>query len=94
MKKKIIIFLFFLICNQAKSIEIRIMHNIQNEIITNVDIKNEFKYLLALNNKLKELDKDTILSISNESIIKEKIKEIEILKNFKEAQMWYTNNEK
>ena len=87
MKKKIIIFLFFLICNQAKAIEIRIMHNIQNEIITNIDIKNEFKYLLALNNKLKELDKDTILSISNESIIKEKIKEIEILKNFKEIKL-------
>ena len=87
MKKKIIIFLFFLICNQAKSIEIGIMHNIQNEIITNVDIKNEFKYLVALNSTLKELDKDKILIISNNSIIKEKIKKIEILKNFKEIKL-------
>ena len=87
MKKKILIFLFFSICIQAQSIEIRIIHNIQNEIITNVDIKNEFKYLVALNNTLKELDKDTILSISNESIIKEKIKKIEILKNFKEIKL-------
>ena len=44
-------------CVQAQSIETKIIHNIQNEIITNIDIKNEFKYLLALNNSLKELDK-------------------------------------
>jgi peptidyl-prolyl cis-trans isomerase SurA len=73
--------------NQAQSIETKIIHNIQNEIITNIDIKNEFKYLIALNNSLKELDKKKILSISNESIIREKIKKIEILKNFKEIKI-------
>jgi len=73
--------------NQVQSIETRIIHNIQNEIITNIDIKNEFKYLIALNNSLKELDKEKILSISNESIIREKIKKIEILKNFKEIKI-------
>jgi len=87
MKKKILILLFFLALNQAQSIETKIIHNIQNEIITNIDIKNEFKYLIALNNSLKELDKEKILSISNESIIREKIKKIEILKNFKEIKI-------
>jgi len=87
MKKKFLILLFFLTLNQAQSIEIRIIHNIQNEIITNIDIKNEFKYLIALNNSLKELDKEKILSISNESAIREKIKKIEILKNFKEIKI-------
>ena len=87
MKKKILILLFTLICAQAQSIETKIIHIIQNEIITNVDIKNEFKYLVALNNSLKELDKDKILNISNESIIREKIKKIEILKNFKEIKL-------
>jgi peptidyl-prolyl cis-trans isomerase SurA len=87
MKKKFLILLFFLMINQAQSIETRIIHNIQNEIITNIDIKNEFKYLIALNNSLKELDKEKILSISNESIIREKIKKIEILKNFKEIKI-------
>ena len=71
----------------VESIETKIVHNIQNEIITNIDIKNEFKYLLALNNSLKELDKKTILTISNESIIREKIKKIEILKNYKELRI-------
>jgi peptidyl-prolyl cis-trans isomerase SurA len=87
MKKKILIFLFVLMCVQAQSIETKIIHNIQNEIITNIDIKNEFRYLLALNNSLKELDEERILNISNESIIREKIKKIEISKNFKEIRL-------
>ena len=87
MKKKIFTLLFFLMLSHAQSIETKIIHNIQNEIITNIDIKNEFKYLVALNNSLKKLDKEKILSISNESIIREKIKKIEILKNFKEIKI-------
>ena len=80
-------FIFISISN-AKSIETKIIHNIENEVITNVDIKNEFKYLIALNNSLKELDKEKILNISNESIIKEKIKKIEISKSFKEIKIY------
>ena len=76
-----------IIFTHVQSIETKIIHNIQNEIITNIDIKNEFKYLVALNNSLKELDKEKILSISNESIIKQKIKKIEISKNFKELKL-------
>ena len=87
MKKKYLFLLFFFTLSQAHSIETKIIHNIQNEIITNIDIKNEFKYLVALNNSLKKLDKEKILSISNESIIREKIKKIEILKNFKEIKL-------
>tara|TARA_B100000795_G_scaffold176465_1_gene133355 strand:+ start:1267 stop:2184 length:918 start_codon:yes stop_codon:yes gene_type:complete len=87
MKNYLFILFFCLILNNAKSIETKIIYNIENEIITNIDIKIEFKYLLALNNSLKELDKERILSISKESIIREKIKKIEILKNFKEIKL-------
>ncbi len=87
MKYFLIIILLFSFFNKAYSIETKIIHSIQNEIITNIDIKNEFKYLVALNNNLKELDKDRILRISNESIIREKIKKIELLKNFKEIKI-------
>jgi len=87
MKNYLFIFFLCLIMNNAKSIESKIIHNIQNEIITNIDIKNEFKYLVALNNSLKELDKEQILNISNDSIIREKIKNIELLKNFKEIKL-------
>ncbi len=87
MKKFFLIFFLCLVFNNAVSIETKIIHKIQNEIITSIDINNEFKYLVALNNSLKELDKEKILNISNESIIREKIKKIEILKNFKEIKI-------
>jgi peptidyl-prolyl cis-trans isomerase SurA len=87
MKINLLILILCFTLNNAKSIETKIIHNIQNEIITNIDIKNEFKYLLALNNALKELDEETILNISNESAIREKIKKIEISKNFKEIKL-------
>ena len=87
MKNYLLIFFLCVIFNKAQSIETTIVHIIQNEIITNVDIKNEFKYLVALNNSLKELDKEQIISISNQSVIREKIKKIEISKNFKEIKI-------
>ena len=83
MKSFLIIILLIHFFNKAYSIETKIIHRIQNEIITNIDIKNEFKYLMALNNTLKKLDNEKILSISNNSIIKEKIKKIEISRHFK-----------
>ena len=87
MKIYLLVTFLCLIFNKALSIETNIIYQIQNEIITNVDIKNEFKYLLALNNKLKKLEKEKILNISSESAIREKIKKIEILKNFKEIKI-------
>ena len=87
MKIYLFIFFLFFIFNKAYSIETKIIHKIQSEIITNIDIKNEFKYLIALNSNLKDLDKEKILSISNESIIREKIKKIEVSKNFKEIKL-------
>ena len=87
MKIYLSILLVCFVLNNAKSIESKIIHNIENEVITNIDIKREFKYLVALNNSLKELDKEKILNISNESIIREKIKKIEISKNFKEIKL-------
>jgi peptidyl-prolyl cis-trans isomerase SurA len=90
MKNYLLILFLCLFFNNAKSIESKIIHSIGGEIITSIDIKNEFKYLVALNNSLKELNKEKILIISNESAIREKIKKIEISKNFKEIKI---NNE-
>ena len=81
----IIIFIFFF--NSTYSIESKIIYNIQNEIITNIDLKNEFKYLLVLNNKLKDIDKDKAFLISKESLIRDKIKKIEVMKNFKNLKI-------
>ena len=84
MKKIIFItFLLFIKLNNVYAIENRIIYKIENQIITSVDIKNEFRYLIALNNGLKDLKEEQIYNISRQSIIKEKIKKVEILKNFK-----------
>ena len=87
MKILLLIIIFFVNFYSSQALETKIIHKIENEIITNIDIKKEFKYLLALNNQLKELDKESIFNISNESIIREKVKKIEILKNYKEIEI-------
>ena len=87
MKKFLSIIILLLGISYSEAMETKIIYNIQNEIITNVDIKNEFKYLLGLNNSLKELNKDKVLKISSNSIIREKIKKVEISKYFKKIEI-------
>ena len=62
------------------SISVKVLVN--NQIITNVDIQSEARYLMALNNRLKNLNNETILSIAKDSIVKEMVKKIEIEKYF------------
>ncbi|MDA9062321.1 peptidylprolyl isomerase, partial [Candidatus Pelagibacter sp.] len=47
--------------------------------ITNIDLETEYKYLIVLNNELENTDKDTMLELAKESIIREKLKKNEIL---------------
>ena len=88
MKKKLIkifsiVLLFFLLTNYAKTEnEITIKFQIENEILTNIDFLNEEKYLLALNNNLQNIPKNQLKQLAKESLIKEKIKKIELLKYY------------
>ena len=75
-----IIILIFSFNLQAKSIQI--IAKVQNDIITNIDIENEIKYLIFLNPKLKELKKINLESIAKNSLITEIIKKKEIDKAF------------
>ena len=83
LKKFYLIILIILVSLNSASlaIENKILIKIENEIITNIDLENEYKYLLALNKNLKEIDIERMYQFSRNSIIKEKIKKIEILKN-------------
>ena len=63
--------------------EIFIVAKINEEIITNLDIDFEKRYLLSLNPNLKKLDKERITEYAKDSLINEKIKKIEIEKRFK-----------
>ena len=72
---------FFIFINSSLSEnKIKIELQIENEILTNIDFLNEKNYLVALNNSLKNLPKDKLKQISKDSLIREKIKKIELLK--------------
>ena len=82
--KKLLIFnIFFLIFNfnnVYSSNQIIIIAKVDNEIITNLDIEKEYRYLIALNPGLRSVKKDKLIKIAKQSIIKEKVKQFEILK--------------
>ena len=69
------------------SIENKILFKINNKIITSIDILNEAKYLGFINKGLQELSRDQVYEISKNSIIRDKIKEIEIKKNNKNLNL-------
>lgn len=79
-----IIFLFSIQISSSKSLENKILVKINSEIVTTQDVKNEYKYILALNESFKNIEKKRALEISKRSIVREKIKEIEIINNYKE----------
>ena len=84
-KKKILIYfalIFFVLINSSNSLENKILIKIENQIITSLDVDNEYKYLVALNPKIKNSEKNYILQIAKRSVLQEKIKKIEIKKNF------------
>jgi len=60
--------------------QIYIKAKVNDEIITNYDIENEKKYLIALNPKLKELNTKDINRYAVDSLINERVKKIEIEK--------------
>ena len=84
-KVKFILFLFLLLIISFKSSTAEnfyIVYKVNNEIITNSDIEKEYRYLVSLNNQLKNLEKQKIIELSKESALREKIKKIELIKYF------------
>ena len=78
-----LIILFSIISNKSiYSSEVYVVSKVNNIIITNVDVENEYRYLIALNNDLKNIDKKKIMKLAKNSIIKEKIKETELKNHF------------
>jgi peptidyl-prolyl cis-trans isomerase SurA len=88
--KRILLFLsfiFFIFNTNSNSLENKILVKIENQIITSIDLNNEYKYLVALNPGIKNSKKEDILKLSKRSILQEKIKKIEIEKNFNNPQI-------
>ena len=79
LKKYIHLIFFILICsNNVDAFENRILVKIEQELITSVDIYNHSKYLIALNEEMKNLKDEEIFEISKNFIIREKIKKISL----------------
>jgi peptidyl-prolyl cis-trans isomerase SurA len=86
MKKKIFLYLliiFLLFTKQVSSFENKIIFKINDKIITTFDVMQEEKYLIILNPKLSKIDQNRLKVLATDSIINEKIKEIELIKYFK-----------
>ena len=78
----LIIFFNIFCSNYIYSFESYVVLKVNNKIITNVDIDNEYRYLIALNTNLQNIDKKKVMNIAKNSIIREKIKEDELSKYF------------
>lgn len=88
----IAVFIFFLIINVSKSYEeIKILYKIDDKIITNFDVVNEYNYLISLNNDLKNLKESESFKIAANSIIREKIK-VNELKKFVDIESFNDKN--
>ncbi len=79
--------LIFSLTLSSHSLENKIILKIDQDIITSLDIENEKNYLSALNPNIKKLNDKKIFEISKNSLIREKIKKVEILKNTNKTEL-------
>ena len=82
----IFVLIFFKI-NNLGAIENKILLKIDNEIITTIDIYEEIKFLKTFNPDINNLGEKEIIEVSKNSIIRDKVKKIEIMKYMKEIKL-------
>ena len=90
-KKFKVFFIFFLIifleAQKSWSLENKILFKVDNEIITTIDIYEEIKFLKTFNPEINNLSETEIFEISKNSILRERIKKLEIMKFVKELEI-------
>jgi len=69
------------------ALENKILFKVDNKIITSIDIYNELKYLEIINKEFNDTSQKKAFEIAKRSLIREKIKEIELSKVFKELKV-------
>ncbi len=106
LKQKLILFILVFMSCFINSIakENKILLKVNNNIITSVDILNEIKFLSFANKEFLNIEKNQQIRIAKNSLIKEKVKSIEILefkknlniddKNFEKIIKNYFQNQK
>ena len=89
-KKLILVFFSILFSiNNAIAVENKILLRVNNEIVTSLDILTELRYLEIINDQLSsvDIDKSQKFEIAKNSLIREKIREIELKKLVKEIKI-------
>ena len=94
MLKQKLVFLIILIISffpvNVFSTENKILLKVDNEIITSVDVLDEINFINTVNKNTDKISKEELYKISLNSLIKEKIKKIEILRNYKSVEVEQT----
>ena len=87
--KIVLIILFYIVflLSEIVAKENKILIKVDNEIITSIDLLNEIKYLSIINDQFKNTEKKIQIQIAKNSLIKEKIKIIELLKYKKKLEI-------
>ena len=87
--KTLIIASLFIIFNiqNSNTIENKILFKIDNEIITTIDIYEEIKFLRIFNPEINNLEDAELFEISKNSILRDRIKKIEILEFIDELKV-------
>ena len=83
----IVIFTIILNIQNLSAFENKILFKIDNEIITTIDIYEEIKFLKVFNPEINSLSDVELFEISKNSLIRDKIKKIEIMKFVKELKV-------
>jgi len=81
------VFISIIFFSFSLAIENKILFKVNNEIITSIDIFTELKYLGIINKDLKKTTNNQAFEIAKRSLIREKIKEIELKKLLKEIEV-------
>ena len=81
------VFISIIFFSFSLAIENKILFKVNNEIITSIDILTELKYLGIINKDLKKTTNNQAFEIAKRSLIREKIKEIELKKLLKEIEV-------
>ena len=86
----LIFYLFFIqlfLIIEVDAIENKILVKVNDDVITSLDVYDEIKYLNLINNNFGTLNKEKKIEIAKNSIIREKIKKIEILKRIEKIDI-------
>ena len=87
---KILIIIFSIILFNSKNLialENKILFKVDNEIITSIDIYEEIKFLKIFNPEMSNLNEKELFEISKNSILRDKIKKVEIMNFVKELKV-------